>query len=172
LGSKEEPVEVILIGRVTLQDLLKALQESYQRAGPRFGIIPVPPWRVREREKKKSKKKIFNEDKGSNDSAKQGGRVKHRVILHRPVTLRSENPSQNCVVDLETAVLVIKGPGITLQGVDICGYGRPGLAYCETHGLVRQQSYSCTCLRQRYKLEEKKYSWSSECLHFSLQHNA
>ena len=35
------------------------------------------------------------------------------------------------------ASLVIKGPSVSLEGVDLIGWGCPGLTWEESHGLVR-----------------------------------
>ena len=224
LGGHEAPIEVELIGSLTLPEFIKALKDAYKDAGPRFCAIPVPQWKLTEARRKRAlEKKKAGAEEGD-------GQQHHRVVLSRPVVIKSSNPARNCTIDMGNvsvtffshacdaaqgrrsidavlrpvrgkdwcsntrtachdhngrcaqkscmgigyrisperaspedfpslslpsansplpppqASLVIKGPSVSLEGVDLIGWGRPGLTWEESHGLVRT---ACRDLRGR-----------------------
>ena len=131
LGQREAPVEIELIGASNLPEFIKALKDAYKDAGPRFGVIPTPPWRLRDAKLKKSAK-----SKKAGEVGSEGKAGPLRVVLLRPVKIKSSNPKTHASVDLGGASLVIKGTDISIEGVDFVGWGRPGLTWGESHGLV------------------------------------
>ena len=129
---REAPVEIEIYGQASLSDFIKALKDAYKEAGPRFGVIPTPAWKLKEARLRRASKAKKAGDEAT--SSADGGPL--RVVLLRPVKIKSSNPKAHACVDLGQASLVVKGTDISITGVDFVGWGRPGLTWEETHGLV------------------------------------
>lgn len=83
-----------LIGSLTLPEFIKALKDAYKDAGPRFGVIPVPQWKLAEAKRRRAlEKKKAGAEEGD-------GRQHHRVVLNRPIVIKSSNPAKNCTIDM------------------------------------------------------------------------
>jgi hypothetical protein len=135
IGAHEEPLVVELVGTVTVRDLVKALKEAYKEAGPRCGANIVPAWKLRDAKKKsKALKGRKEEEEGASDPNSTAGNPL-RIVLRRPVTLKSAS-SNNCKIMLQSTSLVVASHSVALENCDISGYGRSGVSWDETIGLL------------------------------------
>lgn len=94
-GAHEEPVEIELMGELSLPEFINALKEGYKEAGPRFGVIPTPQWKLADLRARRA---------GMAGKAGEEGpkSLPNRLILRRPVTIKSSNPKKNATVDMGT----------------------------------------------------------------------
>ena len=98
-GLHEAPVEIELIGSLTLAEFLKVLKDAYKEAGPRFCAIPTPQWKLADLKRDRaSNKKVAGAEGGPKGAM-------HRIILRRPVLIKSSNPKKNATIDLEQVMV-------------------------------------------------------------------
>lgn len=148
LGHGEKAVEVKLCSG-NLKNLVKELKEAYKKAGPRLGICTTPDFLLREQRKRKATKKRSaqppDDGKKSKAGADQGkgkgkGESNRTLVLYRPVHIKVDRDlvkKCNAKLDLGGATLLVISPGVTIEGFDITGNGRPGVDWGESHALVR-----------------------------------
>ena len=94
-GTQEEPVEIELMGESSLPEFIKALKDAFKEAGPRFGVIPTPQWKLAD-----IRRRARMAGKAGGDEGPKS--LPQRLILRRPVTIKSSNPKKNAVVDMGT----------------------------------------------------------------------
>lgn len=139
LGATEQPLVVELVGTIDARDFIANLRDAYASAGPRCGLLTTPLWKsstanpARTVGGKGAKK--GSPDKGS--ASEGDAQTVHRIVLSRPVHIKSASSISRAHVRLGTASLVVCAPGVTLERVDISGVGRPGMgAPLEARALV------------------------------------
>ena len=137
IGAHEEPLIVEFTGTVTLKDLIKQLKQSYKEAGPRCGANIVPAWKSRDAKKKaKGKKGVPSEQEGGNSDPNSTAGNPLRIVLRRPIHLKSASSTSSCKLMLQSTSLVVASHSVTLESCDIFGWGRSGVSWDETIGLV------------------------------------
>eukprot|EP00955_Chlamydomonas_euryale_P067804 359937-Chlamydomonas_euryale.AAC.30 len=151
MGATEQPVVVDLIGTLSVKDLIASLREAYAAAGPRCGLLTTPLYKAKEAEDAAAvatrsggkKRSPGGSSKGSAVSKGRGGGQPSRVVLSRPVVLRSAGGMSRARLRLGSASLVVAAPSVIMERVDVVGEGRPGLAApMEARALVRMHLHT------------------------------
>lgn len=137
IGAHEEPLIVELVGTVTVKDLVKSLKEAYKEAGPRCGANIIPAWKVRDAKKKaKAQKGGKEEEEGGNDDPNSTAGNPLRIVLRRPIHLKSASATSSCRIMLQSTSIVVSSHSVTLENCDLSGWGRSGVSWDETIGLL------------------------------------
>lgn len=113
---------------------MKQLKEAYKEAGPRCGAIIAPAWKARDAKRKAKANKAVPEEDGGGGGTDPNSTVGNplRIVLRRPIHLKSSSSTKNCKIMLQSTSLIVASHSVTLENCDVYGWGRKGVSWDET----------------------------------------